>query len=278
MSASAGTDTGLAHLILSRWTEPSRTGSLIVTVFGDAIAPRGGELALSALIDLLAGVAIGPGVVRTAVSRLAADGWLEGAKEGRVSFYRLTEKSRAEFADAEERIYGPLDHPWDGKLRLAFPPQGADRSGLEGAGFAVLAPGVLAGAGGRPEEPHLLATGSPEALRTVAARAWPLDKLGDLYQAFIDRFTALEPPAARLPPNEAMPARAILIHDWRRIVLRDPRLPPALLPEHWPGHAARVLCKSLYAALAPASERWLDAVRNKSGPLPRGPDPKRRFR
>ena len=270
-------DHSLANLILARWTEPSRTGPLIVTVFGDAIAPRGGEMALSALIDLLAELGIGPGVVRTAISRLAADFWLEGSKEGRLSFYRLTEKSRLEFAAAEPRIYGPLDRPWDGKLRLAFPPQGADRSSLEAAGFAVLAPGVLAAPDGSPEALHLLATGEPEALRVLAARAWPLERLGVLYRAFIDRFTVLEHGAADLPPKEAMPARALLIHDYRRIVLRDPRLPAALLPHPWPGHTARELCIRIYDALAPASEHWLDAVRNKSGPLQRGPDPRSRF-
>jgi phenylacetic acid degradation operon negative regulatory protein len=271
------TESGLAHLLLARWTEPSRTGSLIITVFGDAVAPRGGEMALSALIGLLAGLGIGAGVVRTAISRLTADGWLEGAKSGRLSFYRLTDRSRAEFAAAEPRIYGPLGRSWDGKLRLAFPPQGADRSSLEHAGFAVLAPGVLAAPDGAPDTLHLVAAGAPEALQALAARAWPIEKLGSLYAAFIQRFAVLAGTASSLPPQEAMPARALLIHDYRRIVLRDPRLPAGLLPAPWPGEAARALCAELYAALAPASERWLDAVQNKSGPLPRGPDPKRRF-
>ena len=267
----------LADLIVARWTEPSRTGSLIITIFGDAIAPRGGEIALADLIQLLAGLAIGPGVVRTAISRLAADGWLEAARQGRISFYRLTARSRAEFAAAEPRIYGKLERPWDGKLRLAFPAQGADRTHLETAGFAVLAPGVLASPDPAPEPLHLLATGEPAALRAIAARAWPIDELAPLYADYIARFAPLAPGAARLPPDQAMPVRTLLIHDYRRVVLRDPRLPPGLLPPDWPGHAAHDLCTTMYAALAPASERWLDQTRNGSGPLPRGPDPKQRF-
>ena len=267
----------LANLILARWTEPSRTGSLIITIFGDAIAPRGGEIALADLIQLLAGLGIGPGVVRTAISRLAADGWLEGMKQGRISFYRLTGRSRTEFAAAEPRIYGPLERAWDGKLRLAFPPQGADRLHLETAGFAVLAPGVLASPDPAPDPLLLTATGEPQAMQALATRAWPVDKLAALYKDYLTRFVPLAPAAAALPPNEAMPARALLIHDYRRIVLRDPRLPAGLLPADWPGYAARELCARLYAALAPASELWLDLTRNGSGPLPRGPDAQRRF-
>jgi phenylacetic acid degradation operon negative regulatory protein len=74
-----------------------------------------------------------------------------------------------------------------------------------------------------------------------------------------------------------MPVRILLIHDYRRIVLRDPRLPSGLLPPDWPGLPARALCARLYAALAPASERWLDATSNREGLLQRGPDPAARF-
>ncbi len=271
----AGPQHPLARLILARWTEPSRTGSLIITVFGDAVAPRGGEMAVAALLDLLAEVGIRPGVVRTAISRLAGDGWLEGARQGRLSFYRLTERSRSEFASVERRIYGSPGRDWDGALRLAFPPQGVDRTGLEQAGFAVLAPGVLAGLQDAPDA--LSASGNPALLRALAARAWGLEKLAALYRGFLDRFAPLSDGAAQLLPDEAMPVRILLLHDWRRIVLRDPGLPSGLLPEAWPGAEARALCIRLYSALAPASEQWLDHTQNRAGPLPKGPDPAERF-
>jgi phenylacetic acid degradation operon negative regulatory protein len=49
-----------------------------------------------------------------------------------------------------------------------------------------------------------------------------------------------------------------LVHDFRRLLLRDPMLPPSLLPARWLGSKARALFKSLYALLLPASERHLD--------------------
>ena len=57
--------------------EPSRTWSIVITIYGDAIVPRGGAVWLGTLEAILAAMEIGGGVVRTAMSRLAADGWLE---------------------------------------------------------------------------------------------------------------------------------------------------------------------------------------------------------
>jgi phenylacetic acid degradation operon negative regulatory protein len=62
-----------------------------------------------------------------------------------------------------------------------------------------------------------------------------------------------------------------MIHHYRRVVLRDPLLPTALLPSDWPGRAARKLCGEIYRGLLPASEQWLDRHgSNENGPLPAG--------
>ena len=72
-----------------------------------------------------------------------------------------------------------------------------------------------------------------------------------------------------LPADEALPLRLMLVHEWRRIVLRDPGLPPDLLPPDWPGHAARRHAAGLYRRLLPPSEAWLDREgRCEAGPLP----------
>jgi DNA-binding transcriptional regulator PaaX len=39
-------------------------------------------------------------------------------------------------------------------------------------------------------------------------------------------------------PEQAFVVRTLLIHKCRRVLLRDPRLPAALLPLDWPGAAA----------------------------------------
>ena len=271
----------LAGLLAALRDAPSRTGSVIITVYGDAIAPRGGELALASLLELMAALGANGGVVRTAISRLARDGWLEGRRDGRRSFYRLSRRGELESAKAGPRIYGSLECPWNGQLRLVFAEAGVERTMLEHAGYALLAPGVLTAPDSAlappPGIPALLSHGTPEAMRDLAARAWPVTRVGADYLGFVDLFTSLDGLAAGLQPLEALAARVLVIHEFRRVTLRDPRLPIGLLPPGWPGIAARNLCVKLYTTLGTASELWLDAAENWSGPLPRGPDPTARF-
>ena len=77
--------------------EPSRTGSIAITMFGDAIVPRGGSVALGTLLEFFAAIDVDSTVVRTAMSRLTADGWFEREKVGRNSFYRLVQRERLTF-------------------------------------------------------------------------------------------------------------------------------------------------------------------------------------
>src|SRR5258708_37971566 len=93
----------LARIVEQLKREPSRTGSIVITVFGDAIVPRGGSVWLGTLLEFFKTLDIDSGVVRTAMSRLAAAGRFERRKAGRNSFYRLAGKGRVTLAAAMER-------------------------------------------------------------------------------------------------------------------------------------------------------------------------------
>jgi len=278
--AAPGRWPALTELLTAHGAGPPRTRSLIITLYGDALTPRGGEAALPSILTLMRRVGLTNGVVRTALSRLTAEGWLDRTRTGRTSFYRLAAHGAHEFAAATPRIYGPLSHPWNGQLRIVLADAATDRPSLEQAGYALIAPGVLI-APDYAEPPAdavcLLANGHPVAVQSIASRAWPLTALANAYSEFSVKFMPLTVEAAVLPPLEATVARIVLIQGYRQVALRDPHLPTALMPSNWPGTSARCLCATLYAALAPASERWLDDVNNVSGPLPRGPDPLFRF-
>ena len=134
------------------------------------------------------------------------------------------------------------------------------------ASLGLAAPDVWIAAGGTDRSPidgaiSLMLTGEPAQLRALAARAWPLDATADAYARFIAVFEplhlALKADLA-LTDLDALLARTLLIHAWRRIVLRDPLLPPEVLPFDWPGTPARTLCASIYRRLLSSSERWLD--------------------
>jgi phenylacetic acid degradation operon negative regulatory protein len=269
---------------------PSRTWSLIITLYGDAVVPRGGTLWLGTLLEIFEALDIGGNAVRTAMSRLAADGWLERIRVGRNAFYRLADPGRATFAAAALRIYRAHSPAWDGTFHLAVlgvTKREADQAALETAGYAPLAPGVLLAAVPEPAPAtgamHLRATTDAESARRLAAQVWLPDRLADGYRRFLASFVPLRAAldaGGALADLEALVARLLLIHAYRRLVLRDPMLPEALLPADWPGHAARALCAALYPALLPGAERWLDAhALNEAGRLP-DPDPSlhRRFR
>jgi phenylacetic acid degradation operon negative regulatory protein len=255
-------------------TGAPRIASFIVTVWGDAVAPRGGSLWLGSLQAILDRFGCTPGQVRTAMSRLTEEGWLARNRVGRNSFYRLGPRGEAAFEAAARRIYAPRPPDWDGVLRLVLLPDAAACEALAASGFGTLPGGTLLGVAGDPAllpkgAPVLLATarGAEEA-RLLAARAWPLEALAEGYGRFLDAFGPLAR-AGLPPPDEALPLRLLLVQEWRRLVLRDPLLPGPLLPEDWPGTAARSLAAALYRRFEPAAEAWLDAKgRNEEGPLP----------
>lgn len=265
---------------------PVRAWSLIITLYGDAIVPRGGSLWLGSLSEIMTLFRIDAGHVRTAMSRLTADGWLTREKVGRNSYYRLTRREEGSFIAATQRIYFVHAPKFDGRLRLALLGPGVDdrsaaRPALERAGFAALTPTTyVAYADPAPPLPDteglfLVHADPADDMHALAAAAWKLRPLADSYRAFIERFTPLDKAlAADKPVNrtDALVARVLLIHEFRRLALRDPGLPAALLPKDWPGAAARQLTARMYRRLVAASEAYLDAnAQNRNGPIP-GPE------
>ena len=244
--------------LLAHWRErPQRTWSVVVTVFGDAIVPRGGSVWLATLTELFAAMAVDAGAVRTAMFRLVADGWTVRSRAGRNSAYALTERGLAETAAAAGRIYATAPPAWDGRFRLVLQPD--DREAMVRQGFGQALPGlwVAPNRAAPPGEAMTLeATASPADARRLAEQAWPLARLAQSFTRFTQAFAAL-PGWADATPLDAMVARTLLVHEYRRVVLHAPALPADILPPHWPGHAARVLCAEAYAALLPASEAWL---------------------
>src|SRR5579872_1958850 len=96
-----------------RAQRPLRGGSLLITIFGDSIAPRGGAVTLGSLISLAQPFMLTERLVRTSVARLTSDGWLSARRDGRRSEYRLSLVGLERFAEATSRIYGEIPSSWD---------------------------------------------------------------------------------------------------------------------------------------------------------------------
>jgi phenylacetic acid degradation operon negative regulatory protein len=277
-----------------RRQRPLRAGSLIVTIFGDAIMPRGGAIALGSLIPLASPFGLNERLVRTAAARLAQEGWLAARRVGKRSEYRLSEGGRERFLEATERIYGDPAQEGSGRWTLIVPPPmpAAERRKLRQElawqGFGELGNGVFA----HPELPaRKLAwpdgalvfeadLASPTAPAALVKLGWDLDDLGRRYRRFVVRFGSVEAAlGGRVDPRTGFIVRTLLIHEYRRLHLRDPLLPGRFLPPDWPGFKAAALCRSIYARVFAASEAHLSAVAaHLGGTLPAAdPSTLRRF-
>jgi phenylacetic acid degradation operon negative regulatory protein len=220
-------------------------------------------------------------LVRTALSRLVSEGWFERWKVGRNSYYRLTTQGQGAFAQATQRIYADPPQTWHGSFDLLLLDNGQDRSTLRteltAIGYGTLGPDLLiaAAASSDVRDGVLRLSAAPadvSTARRLAERAWPLESIEGRYRRFIDTYVgtlaALEG-GARFGSLDALLVRILLIHDYRRAVLKDPLLPQELLPDPWAGAAARGLCGTIYKTLLPAAEAWIDShAQNDQGPLP----------
>jgi phenylacetic acid degradation operon negative regulatory protein len=252
---------------------PLRAWSLAVSFLGDCIEPRGGRVGMATITELLAAYGVDNGVVRTSMSRLASDGWVTREKVGRNSFYALTPLALAQTQSAGRRIYAPA-HPSApcGWRIYAMGEAGAEERRRERAAFAHLGAGMLdkrvyilpdtIEAAAQTATTVLSAAPlSDEASRRLVSQAFALGEIARDYADFSRAFAPLADDLARLERVagiQAVALRVLLIHRFRRIVLRDPGLPSLYLPPDWPGLAARQTARAAWRALLPQSERWLD--------------------
>lgn len=272
--------------------------SLIVTIYGDAIAHRGGTAWLGSVIALAALVGLNERTVRTSVFRLAQEGWLASQQLGRRSFYRLTEDGRRRIDAVGERLYGRAPRAWDqGWTVVSIDPSSTDaalreqlRRELSWLGFGAPANGLLlhpapderalrrllADVAARGQALVLRGPALPivtaEALRTIARAGWDLQRLAGEYRGFLDAFRPVwQALRTRPAPDErlAFAVRTLLMHGYRRACLRDPFLPEELLPADWPGAAAALLCRNLYRHLQAAAEGHVAGMlETAEGPAP----------
>jgi phenylacetic acid degradation operon negative regulatory protein len=251
-----------------------RARSALFDVYGDHLRSRGDQAPVSALIRLLEPVGIAAPAVRTAISRMSAQGWLEPARVDAAPGYRATRRAIERLSEAASRIYRSEPEPWDGRWRLVFVDLPRERGArarlkeeLHYLGYAEHAPGVWVCPFDRPEVDEVVARAGGRARHAVAVElapdpvaAWDLARLSTSYAAWPDLADALVRGETDRPGDEdraAFAARFRLVHEWRKFLFDDPGLPAALLPAEWPGQAAADLFTSEAARLKPASDRFV---------------------
>lgn len=229
-----------------------RVWSLLVTIFGDLARDPLDRIDGAVLMRLTAGMDIKPEAVRVALHRLRNDDWIASQKRGRRASHALTAKGRRESEAASPLIYAAPDElPQGWKMLIAEDNSAATRGDLERRGFVAIAPRIYAGADTATEPEGLL------VLPGDAAPNWMRDQLvaPEIVTAYRDLSDGLQ--AARdagvtqadLSPTQTAIIRCLIVHEWRRLVLRHPYLPPALMGETWPGHLCRESVTDLLAHL-----------------------------
>jgi phenylacetic acid degradation operon negative regulatory protein len=251
-----------------------RARSALFDVYGDHLRSRGDQAPVSALIRMLEPVGIAAPAVRTAISRMSAQGWLEPIRVDAAPGYRATRRAIERLSEAAARIYRSEPEPWDGRWRLVFvdlPRERGARSRLREElhylGYAEHAPGVWLCPFERPEVDEVVTRAGGRARHGVAVElvpdpvgAWDLAGLASSYAAWPDLADSLVRRETERPGDEdraAFAARFRLVHEWRKFLFDDPGLPAALLPRDWPGQAAADLFTGEAARLKPASDRFV---------------------
>lgn len=279
-----------------RQQRPLRGGSLIITVFGDSISQHGNNVWLGSIINALEPFGLNSRLIRTAVHRLIQEGWLCAEMVGRRAYYRFTDAGLRRYEKAAQRIYAGQSPEWDGNWtlvicsNLADEPRDRLRKELSWLGYGaintnmLLHPGV-SGSGisdtlhdlGVADEVVVMdarAAGfsSGHALRQLTIASWPVRELAQRYEDFIARFKPVHKAvknARSLTAEDAFQVRTLLIHEYRRILLRDSDLPAQLLPPNWVGAAALELVTRIYRLVGPLAETYIEqTMETAQGKMP----------
>ena len=253
--------------------------SALFDLYGDHLRSRGSRAPVAALVRMLSALSISAPAVRTAVSRMSRQGWLDAVRLPEGAGYALTSRAARRLDQAAERVYRHGKQPdWDGRWHLLVAERIRERArrerlraGLEYLGYAPI--GETSWLSPRPsvEIEVLLETERVRAerfqasydgdARGLAARTWDLDGLAHAYQRWLAVATELVAPVGPKTPDEVVfAARSTLVHEWRKFLFRDPWLPAELLPGDWTGSRAADLFFTLRERLEEPARAYVRAI------------------
>lgn len=257
------------------WQTPCmHARSALFDVYGDHLRVRDNQAPVAALVRLLDPVGIAAPAVRTAISRMVMQGWLEPVQVDGGRGYRATERATRRLDEAADRIYRRTERAWDGTWHLVFVTPPDDRSArhrlradLAFVGYAELTDNVWVSPFLRTELAFVLDRAGARARSARAldfepppVEAWDLGALRAAYDDWLStaRDLVARQLAAYADDDEgAFAARFLLVHEWRKFLFADPGLPDELLPRDWPGREAAELFAKEAERLKPGADRFV---------------------
>ena len=243
---------------------------------------------MGSLIRLMAPLGFTPRAVRAAMARMARQGWLRTRRVGRRAFYSLTPQGAWRVEQGVRRVYRVEPEPWDGRWRLLTygipegrrPLRDRLRRELTWLGLGPLSRSTwltprnlgaelaeLARAHGLDGNVSIFEAAllGPEEDRALVRRCWDLGVIATRYRAFIAptrrRAASLRVRLRRRAISDAscFAEKIRLVHEYRKFLFVDPGLPPALLPQGWPGREAAQVFLDAYRVLEEPAARFCEA-------------------
>ncbi|HEX2577842.1 MAG TPA: PaaX family transcriptional regulator C-terminal domain-containing protein, partial [Aquihabitans sp.] len=248
-----------------------------VLVFG--MTRPDGSIDAAELYDVAAACGQTSEQVRSCLRRLLTEGLVERDGNGRTATFRTTEAGdvvrlgslrRHELAYRQDR----RGQGWDGRWHLAAfaipehkrAARDRLRDRLLDAGGAAVNNGLYVSPHGWEDEVRGIAerldvvdrlslastddleVGGVRTARELARALWPIDELAASYASFVAAHGHVVPTLERLRERhdrisdaDFLPGALQMVIAFQEVFLRDPLLPPGLLPRPWPGRAAREL-------------------------------------
>ncbi len=244
-----------------------RVWSLVVSVFGDLARKRGDVISGRTLSALLDPMGVRPEAMRVALHRLRRDGWLISEKSGRNSVHRLSDFGFEQSNQASTRIYAAaVDHDANWHVTVLPAMQWSELPEEQRQQIAQthvqVASHIYLGNGPVPQAlagQFTLSGSSPTVPDWLRAQIGP-DDLATAYSALLRVLKQLDGFLSSAKPLDPLPSailRSLLVHNWRRIVLKHPELPAKFFPDDWPGTECRQRVVGLLAQLDRPSPRIL---------------------
>ncbi|MFT4210427.1 MAG: PaaX family transcriptional regulator C-terminal domain-containing protein [Microbacterium sp.] len=256
-------------------TSASTTLRTILTEFA---LPRTGGLPHAAVVRVMEIVGFEPAAARQALSRAARAGALERPPVARRGEVLLSDDGRALL----QRMLGDADQrdaaaDWDGtwtlvaiRGRVDRDPEHATRNRLLLETFGSLGGGMwIAPHGPRAQAAVEVLAGDSSfqllsgsvtfdrpSLPELVATAWDLTAARTVYEEFLEVASSLSPS----DPEQTLAAWIVMRRQWYAVTHADPELPPAGLPDDWPGLEVRVLLERRRAQWWPIAEEAFRAL------------------
>jgi phenylacetic acid degradation operon negative regulatory protein len=259
--------------------------ALLFTLYGSYIRHYGGKIDIASLVRLMGEHGLTPGAVRAAVLRVTQQGWLEARTKRGKRYYALTEPGRRRMLEAAERIYKFKRVDWDGKWRMLvynLPESRHElrnqiRQELKWLGWGSLSNSAWI-------TPNNIVDITQEHLRSyrvnrhieifeaqhlgfsdeqeLVKKCWDLSEIEARYRQFQRQFRARleEALASPLSPETAFVEKTELVHEYRKFLFIDPRLPKEFSSVLSYGEEMSQLFLEYYRALHDSSLSFFEEV------------------